>query len=84
NIRPVLDLADRVGMPSWFAPSPNFQEMGPESMFFASDNWAGAHPKVAAALNAHTTGFAAAYGDSDLDTAVAQRFSEIFEREVAI
>lgn len=71
-------------MQSRFAPSPNCQEMGSESMFFASDNWAGAHPKVAAALNAHNTGFAAAYGDSDLDKAVAQRFGEIFEREVAV
>lgn len=53
-------------------------------MFFASDNWAGAHPRIAAALNAHNAGFVAAYGDSDLDKAVAQRFSEIFEREVAV
>ena len=53
-------------------------------MIFASDNWAGAHPKVTAALAAHGSGFATAYGDSDLDKAVAQKFNEIFEREVAV
>lgn len=53
-------------------------------MFFASDNWAGAHPKVAAGLSAQAQGFARAYGDGDLDNAVYRRFSEIFEREVAV
>ena len=31
-------------------------------MFFASDNWAGAHPKIAASLSSHAAGFAPAYG----------------------
>jgi threonine aldolase len=53
-------------------------------MFFASDNWAGAHPTIAAGLAAHSGGFAAAYGDGALDQAVYRRFSEIFEREVAV
>ena len=53
-------------------------------MFFASDNWAGAHPAIASALAAHTDGFAAAYGNSDLDKAVAERFNAVFEREVAV
>lgn len=53
-------------------------------MFFASDNWAGAHPAIAASLSTHAAGFAQAYGDSELDRAVTQRFSEIFEREVAV
>lgn len=53
-------------------------------MFFASDNWAGAHPKIAAGLAANTSGYSTAYGDSDLDRAVYERFSEIFEREVAV
>lgn len=53
-------------------------------MFFASDNWAGAHPKVAERLNASAAGFSRAYGDGDLDKAVYKRFSEIFEREVAV
>ena len=53
-------------------------------MIFASDNWAGAHPKVAASLAAHSTGFTSAYGSSDLDRKVADKFSDIFEREVAV
>ncbi|KAB0678777.1 threonine aldolase family protein [Aureimonas leprariae] len=53
-------------------------------MFFASDNWSGPHPAVNAALAEHGAGMAAAYGTSDLDKAVEQRFNEIFEREVAV
>ncbi|MDH6233497.1 threonine aldolase [Mesorhizobium soli] len=53
-------------------------------MFFASDNWAGAHPKIAAGLSAHGTGFASAYGTSDIDRKVGERFNEIFEREVSV
>lgn len=53
-------------------------------MFFASDNWAGAHPKIGAALTRHAEGFATAYGAGALDRAVEERFGEIFEREVAV
>ena len=53
-------------------------------MNFASDNWAGAHPSIAAALVEHAAGFASAYGTSELDRKVEQRFSEIFGREVAV
>jgi len=53
-------------------------------MHFSSDNWAGAHPKIAEALSRHATGFAAAYGTSDFDRAIEDRFSEIFERKVAV
>lgn len=53
-------------------------------MFFASDNWAGAHPNIAAGLSANAGGFSTAYGDGALDQAVYQRFSEIFKREVAV
>ncbi|TFF21991.1 low specificity L-threonine aldolase [Jiella endophytica] len=53
-------------------------------MIFASDNWSGAHPAVNAALARHSEGMASAYGSSDLDKAVEQRFNEIFEREVAV
>ncbi|RWP14857.1 MAG: low specificity L-threonine aldolase [Mesorhizobium sp.] len=53
-------------------------------MNFASDNWAGAHPSIAAGLSAHAGGFSAAYGDGALDEAAYQRFNEIFEREVAV
>jgi threonine aldolase len=55
-----------------------------QAMFFASDNWAGAHPAIAAALGASSTGFAPAYGNSALDEKVGERFSEIFERDVAV
>jgi threonine aldolase len=53
-------------------------------MHFASDNWAGAHPKIAENLNKHASGFASAYGTSTLDKAVEQTFNEIFERDVAV
>ncbi|RWP25935.1 low specificity L-threonine aldolase [Mesorhizobium sp.] len=53
-------------------------------MNFASDNWAGAHPSIAAGLSAHAGGFSAAYGDGALDEAAYQRFNEIFKREVAV
>ncbi len=53
-------------------------------MIFASDNWAGAHPKICEALGRHASGFASAYGTSDLDRKVEERFNELFEREVAV
>lgn len=53
-------------------------------MFFASDNWAGAHPKIAENLSRHAAGFASAYGTSDLDKDVEKTFCDIFEREVAV
>jgi threonine aldolase len=53
-------------------------------MDFASDNWAGAHPAVAASLSHNAAGYSAAYGNGELDQAVYRRFGEIFEREVAV
>jgi threonine aldolase len=53
-------------------------------MFFASDNWAGAHPEIAKSLVEAAGGFASAYGTSDLDKRVEKTFSEIFERDVAV
>lgn len=53
-------------------------------MIFASDNWAGAHPRIAASLAAQAEGYAPAYGTSDLDQAVSDRFSILFEREAAV
>lgn len=53
-------------------------------MYFASDNWAGAHPDIARNLVTRSTGFVPAYGASDLDREVEAKFSEIFEREVAV
>jgi len=53
-------------------------------MYFASDNWAGAHPSIAQSLVEHASGYAPAYGASDLDQRVEARFSEIFERDVSV
>lgn len=53
-------------------------------MFFASDNWAGAHHAINERLMRESTRFAAAYGTSALDQAIEQRFNDIFEREVAV
>ena len=53
-------------------------------MFFASDNWAGAHPAIAQSLVEAASGFSSAYGISDLDKRVEKTFCEIFEREVAV
>ncbi|MGV8939751.1 MAG: threonine aldolase family protein [Allorhizobium sp.] len=53
-------------------------------MFFSSDNWAGAHPLIAESLVREAGGYAAAYGTSDLDKRVEERFNDIFQREVAV
>lgn len=53
-------------------------------MIFASDNWAGAHPAISAALDSAASGFHRAYGSGELDLKVRQTFNEIFEREVAV
>lgn len=53
-------------------------------MHFASDNWAGAHPKIAQSLAAHASGFAPAYGTSGLDRKVEEKFGEIFEHDVSV
>jgi threonine aldolase len=53
-------------------------------MQFASDNWAGAAPAIVEAVAAEAGRFGAAYGGSDLDKRVESRFSEIFERDVAV
>lgn len=53
-------------------------------MIFSSDNWAGAHPRIVDSLARHAGGYEAAYGNGLLDKAVTDRFSEIFERDVAV
>jgi threonine aldolase len=53
-------------------------------MIFASDNWAGAHPDIMAGLAKYASGFSPAYGSSELDNSVTDRFSVLFEREVAV
>jgi len=53
-------------------------------MNFTSDNWAGVHPAITENLAQYASGMAAAYGSSELDKRIEQRFCEIFEREVAV
>lgn len=53
-------------------------------MFFASDNWAGAHPAITASLAKHADGYAPSYGASELDEQVRLKFNTLFEREVAV
>lgn len=53
-------------------------------MIFTSDNWAGAHPAIAAALTAHSTGMVPAYGASELDRKLEDMFNTVFGREVAV
>lgn len=53
-------------------------------MIFSSDNWAGAHPAISAALADAATGQDPAYGSGEWDRRVADRFNEIFEREVTV
>ncbi len=53
-------------------------------MIFASDNWAGAHPRIVESLARHAGGFDAAYGNGTLDRKVGEKFNDIFERECAV
>jgi threonine aldolase len=52
-------------------------------MQFASDNWAGAHPDILAAVMRANEGAAPSYGGDPLTKRVERKFSEIFERDVA-
>lgn len=47
-------------------------------VLFASDNYAGVHPAVLAAIAAANGGFAPAYGDDDWTLALRQRMREVF------
>jgi threonine aldolase len=53
-------------------------------MNFASDNWAGAHPAIGAALLSHGKGVSAAYQTGEIDRAVERQFCDLFERDVAV
>lgn len=53
-------------------------------MNFASDNWAGVHPVIAQRLFEASAGFSAPYGASEQDRKIEHRFSELFERDVAV
>jgi threonine aldolase len=51
---------------------------------FGSDNQAGVAPQILAAIAAANAGSAPSYGEDDLTARVTQRFSELFERDVAV
>jgi len=53
-------------------------------MEFASDNAAGAAPSILDALVRANAGFAVAYGDDASTQRLERRFSELFERDVAV
>jgi threonine aldolase len=53
-------------------------------MNFASDNAAGVAPAILQAIADVNDGFALAYGDDVVTRRVEQRFSEVFERDVAV
>lgn len=53
-------------------------------MFFASDNWAGAHPSIAKALLDANHGYRPSYGNADEDKALAARFEDVFETDLAV
>lgn len=53
-------------------------------MYFASDNWAGAHPKVAEAMLRDNAGNRPAYGQSDHDKQLDALFSQVFETDVSV
>lgn len=53
-------------------------------MNFCSDNTAGAHPKILAALSAANDGAAMPYGNDDLTRRVEARIAELFERDCAV
>jgi|ERR1044072_93353 threonine aldolase len=53
-------------------------------MYFASDNIAGMAPEILAALGRANTGYALGYGADEWTKRVEKRFTDIFEREVAV
>ena len=53
-------------------------------MFFASDNWAGAHPLIAESLLRSSGRYEIPYGEGEIDRRVERRLSELFERDVRV
>lgn len=53
-------------------------------MNFASDNWAGVSPKVAAALSEAATGLATAYGMDDWTERAHAKLAEVFETDLDV
>lgn len=52
-------------------------------MIFASDNWAGAHPRIAEKLAAAAGSYTSPYGESASDRAIEKQLSALFERDVS-
>lgn len=53
-------------------------------MYFASDNWAGAHPRVAEALVEAAGRYAVPYGEGETDRRVEERLSALFDKPVKV
>jgi threonine aldolase len=53
-------------------------------MYFASDNWAGAHPAIAESLVTAAGAYHTPYGEDDADRRVEEKLSALFEREVKV
>lgn len=53
-------------------------------MFFASDNWAGAHPLIAESLVKAAGAYSVPYGEGETDRRVERKLCELFEREVEV
>ena len=53
-------------------------------MNFCSDNTAGAHPRILAALTAVNAGAAMPYGNDELTKQVEKRIADVFERDCAV
>lgn len=51
---------------------------------FASDNFAGAHPRIIEAVTRYSSGFMAAYGEDELTKRVEKQIAELFEHECAV
>ena len=56
----------------------------PPGCSFASDNAAGIHPDVIAAISAANTGHALAYGADRWTSQVEQEFNDLFGQEVSV
>jgi threonine aldolase len=57
---------------------------GGETMNFLSDNAYGAAPEILAALSQANSGAARPYGEDKITARLGSRFSEVFERDVAV
>jgi threonine aldolase len=77
-------LTGKADRPGRIALNPATSRMERHPMYFASDNWAGVHPRIADHLLKASAGFVPAYGSSEDDKAMERRFSDLFERDVSV